>query len=197
MYYVVTEGRARMLDRLSLMDRSTYGVDWMVMKATSARDAVRQWNLFKAGTHPAQGRLELEAARHRTSTPGYTPAWEAESQIISSDIAETLDSVEDRQRELAALRGELSQIQGARAAPAGGAGHRRGAGGAGSRPPRRARPGRSGAGPPEYFSRGSPNLRLAGTPRADGARDVPPFRSSPPWGSLAHCSPGTRQRSRR
>src|SRR5262249_27612138 len=109
MHYVVTEGRARMLDRLSLMDRSTYGVDWMVMNATSARDRAGQGNLFKAGTHPAQGRLELEAARHRTSTPGYTPAWEAESQIISSDIAETLDSVEDRQRELAALRGELSQ----------------------------------------------------------------------------------------
>ena len=119
MYYVVTEGRARMLDRLNLMDRSTYGVDWMVMKAISARDAVRQWNLFKAGTHPAQGRLELEAARHRTSTPGYTPAWEAESQVISSDIADTLDAVEDRQRELAALQGELSQIQGALASRAG------------------------------------------------------------------------------
>src|SRR5262249_60059349 len=109
MYYVVTEGRARTLDRLNLLDRSTYGVDWMVIKATtSARDAVRQWNLFKAGTHPGQGRLELEAARYRTSAPGYTSAWEAESQIISSDIAETLDAVKERQRELAVLQGELS-----------------------------------------------------------------------------------------
>src|SRR5262249_28332898 len=79
---------------------------------TSARDAVRQWNLFKAGTHPGQGRLELEAARYRTSAPGYTSAWEAESQIISSDIAETLDAVKERQRELAVLQGELSQLQG-------------------------------------------------------------------------------------
>ena len=112
MYCVVTEGRARMLDRLNLRDRSTYGVDWMVIKAASARDAVRQWNLFKAGSHPVQGRLEFEAARYRTSTPGYTPAWEAESQVVSSDIAEPLDAVEDRQRALAALQGELSQIPG-------------------------------------------------------------------------------------
>jgi hypothetical protein len=58
MYYTVTEGRARLLERLNLRDRSTYGVDWMVLDASHARDAVRQWGSFKAGTHPLQGALD-------------------------------------------------------------------------------------------------------------------------------------------
>jgi hypothetical protein len=49
LYYTVTEGRARALDRLNLRDRATHGLDWIVLEATNARDAVRQWRLFKLG----------------------------------------------------------------------------------------------------------------------------------------------------
>jgi hypothetical protein len=107
MYYVVTEGRARVLDRMNLLDRSTYGSDWMVLDATSARDAVRQWNAFLAGTHVRQAALELEAAKYRSPVPDYVPAWGAESEIISSDIDETLDTVKARRQELDQLRSRL------------------------------------------------------------------------------------------
>jgi hypothetical protein len=42
LYYVVTEGRARTLDRLNLRDRATYGLDWMVFYASSPPDSLRQ-----------------------------------------------------------------------------------------------------------------------------------------------------------
>ena len=73
MYYTVTQGRARTLERLNLLDRSTYGIDWIVLDAMTARDALRHWGLFKAGTHPFQGALELEAARYRTNAPATCP----------------------------------------------------------------------------------------------------------------------------
>jgi hypothetical protein len=87
MYYVVSEGRARVLDRLNVRDRGTYGVDWIVFPATSSRDAVRQWRLFKAGTHPRQGELELEVSRYRAREPDYAPVWEAEPDVIASQAS--------------------------------------------------------------------------------------------------------------
>jgi hypothetical protein len=111
MHYIVTEGRARTLDLANVHDRSTYGVDWLVLDATSARDAVRQWNLFKAGTHSQQGRLELEAAAYRTTAPGYVPAWQAESEIVASDIEHTLRHVDERRRELERLEADLEGLR--------------------------------------------------------------------------------------
>jgi hypothetical protein len=134
MYYTVTEGRARLLERLNLRDRSTYGVDWMVLDASHARDAVRQWGSFKAGTHPLQGALEAQAASYRTSVPGYVPAWNAESEIVSSDIDRTLGALDEQRRELDELQARLRAV---RSTVLGGAGPRR--------RPRRARPGRGAA----------------------------------------------------
>src|SRR5262249_19086495 len=107
MYYVVTEGRARMLDRVDLRDRASYGVDWIVLKASSPRDALRQWSLLKQGVHPTQGEIELETERYRTDTPGFLPIWEAERLAVSSKIERTLDEVQERQRELAGLQDRL------------------------------------------------------------------------------------------
>jgi hypothetical protein len=111
MYYTVTQGRARQLDRLNLLDRATYGFDWMVLDARSAREAVRQWGLFKAGTHPFQGALEAEVARYRRNALGYVPAWRAESAIVSSDIEQTLDAVAAQRRELDLLQAELREMR--------------------------------------------------------------------------------------
>jgi len=111
MYYAVTEGRARTLDRLDLRDRSTYGVDWIVLDAPSGRDALRQWRLFKAGTHPAQAELELEAARYQARAPGCVPAWEADRDMVSSAIARTVEAVDERRQELGRMQGELTQLR--------------------------------------------------------------------------------------
>ena len=113
MYYTVTQGRARTLERLNLLDRSTYGIDWIVLDAMTARDALRHWGLFKAGTHPFQGALELEVARYRTNAPGYVPAWEAESAIVSSDIDRTIDAVDAQRQELDDLQAHLDDIRSA------------------------------------------------------------------------------------
>jgi hypothetical protein len=113
MYYTVTQGRARTLERLNLLDRSTYGIDWIVLDASTARDALRQWGSFKAGTHPFQGALELEVARYRTNAPGYLPAWAAESAIVSSDIDRTLGAVDAQRRELEELQAHLDDIRSA------------------------------------------------------------------------------------
>jgi hypothetical protein len=112
MYYTVTQGRARALERLNLLDRSTYGIDWIVLDASTARDALRQWGLFKAGTHPFQGALELEVARYRTNAPGYVPAWEAESEVVSSDIERTIGAVAAQRRELDELQARLDDLRG-------------------------------------------------------------------------------------
>jgi hypothetical protein len=112
MYYVVTEGRARMLDRIDLRDRATYGVDWIVIQAASARDAIRQWGLLKAGVHPTQAEIELETERYRMGTPGYLPVWESESLAVSSKIEQTLGEVQERQRELAGLQDRLEAMRG-------------------------------------------------------------------------------------
>jgi hypothetical protein len=107
LYYVVAEGRARRLDRLNLRDRATYGLDWMVFYASSARDALRQWEQFKAGTHIGQKDLELEAARYQERRPGFVAAWEAESQAVASKATLTLEDVEARLRELESERERL------------------------------------------------------------------------------------------
>jgi hypothetical protein len=70
-YYTVTEGRANRLDRLRLRDRSTYGLDWIVLYATSNADAIRQWEQFKSGGHLRQDELEAEAAQYRAASQGY------------------------------------------------------------------------------------------------------------------------------
>ena len=110
-YYVVAEGRARRLDRLNLRDRSTYGLDWMVFYASSAGDALRQWEQFKAGTHIGQEDLELEAARYREGRPGYVPAWEAESQAVAFKAMHTLEDVEARLRVLESERKRLMRLR--------------------------------------------------------------------------------------
>ena len=97
-YYVVTEGRANVLDRLRLRDRSTYGLDWMVFDAGSAGEGIRQWNLYKAGTHPQQAELEAEGAQYRAATSGYAPAWKAEREAIAVEAAGRLRAVEAEQR---------------------------------------------------------------------------------------------------
>lgn len=100
LHYIVTEGRARVLDRLNLRDRGTYGHDWMVLYARSAREALRQWRLFKAGTHPRQGELELEVTRYRLQEPGYAAVWEAETEAIASKAAQALEDLDARREEL-------------------------------------------------------------------------------------------------
>ena len=97
-YYVVTEGRANVLDRLRLRDRSTYGLDWMVFDAGSAGEGIRQRNLYKAGTHPQQAELEAEGAQYRAATSGYAPAWKAEREAIAVEAAGRLRAVEAEQR---------------------------------------------------------------------------------------------------
>jgi hypothetical protein len=100
LHYIVTEGRARVLDRLNLRDRATYGHDWMVLYARTARDALRQWRLFKAGTHPQQGELELEVTRYRLQEAGYTAVWEAETEAIASKAAQAVEDLDARRAEL-------------------------------------------------------------------------------------------------
>lgn len=111
LYYVVAEGRARTLDRLNLRDRATYGLDWMVFYASSARDALRQWEQFKAGTHIGQEDLELEAMRYREGRAGYVVAWEAESQAVASKTIDTLEDVEARLRVLESEREQLIELR--------------------------------------------------------------------------------------
>ena len=111
MYYTVTQGRARLLDRLNLLDRTTYGFDWMVLDAQNSREALRQWGLFKAGIHPFQGELEAHVASYRRDAPGYVPAWEAETEILSTDIDRTLYTVDRQRRELEYLQDELREMR--------------------------------------------------------------------------------------
>jgi hypothetical protein len=112
LYYTVTEGRARALDRLNLRDRATYGLDWMVLEATNARDAVRQWQLFKAGTHPRQGELEAEAARYRVAAPGgYAAPWEAEAEAVGLRAADTVRALDARSQELREEQADLEKTR--------------------------------------------------------------------------------------
>jgi hypothetical protein len=111
MYYAVTEDRANALDRLNLRDRSRYGLDWMVFYASSARDAVRQWTLYKVGTHPRQADLEAEAAKYRAATAGYAPAWEAEREAIAVDAADRLRAVETEQGVLSNAQADLDVLR--------------------------------------------------------------------------------------
>jgi hypothetical protein len=111
LYYTVTEGRARALDRLNLRDRATYGVDWMVFEATSAADAVRQWNRFKAGNHVRQAELELEASSYRTAIPGYAAPWEAESEAVGLRAASELPAINARREMLREEQAELDQAR--------------------------------------------------------------------------------------
>jgi hypothetical protein len=108
LYYVVTEGRARTLDRLNLRDRATYGLDWMVFYASSPPDSLRQWEQFKAGTHIRQAELELEAMSYRERRPEFIAAWEAESQAVAMH---TVEDVEARLRVLEAERVELIRLR--------------------------------------------------------------------------------------
>jgi hypothetical protein len=111
MYYTVTEGRANVLDRLNLRDRSTYGLDWIVLPATSAPDAVRQWRLYKAGTHPQHPELEAEAAQYRMATAGYAPVWQAERDVIAAEAAERLRDVKAQQKALRMAHAELEVVR--------------------------------------------------------------------------------------
>jgi hypothetical protein len=111
LYYTVTEGRARTLDRLNLRDRATYGLDWMVFEATSAADAVRQWNRFKAGNHVRQAELELEASSYRTAVPGYAVPWEAESEAVGLHAASELPAINARREALREEQTELDQTR--------------------------------------------------------------------------------------
>lgn len=111
LYYTVTEGRARTLDRLNLRDRATYGLDWMVFEATSAADAVRQWNRFKAGNHVRQAELELEASSYRTGVSGYAAPWEAESEAVGLRAASELPVIDARREALFEERAELDQTR--------------------------------------------------------------------------------------
>jgi hypothetical protein len=111
LYYIVAEGRARTLDRLNLRDRATYGLDWMVFYASTAQDALRQWEQFKAGTHIGQADLELEASRYRERRPEFVTAWEAESQAIASKEAGTLEDIEARLRVLESEREQLIKLR--------------------------------------------------------------------------------------
>ena len=87
-YYTVTEGRANRLDLLRLRDRSTYGLNWMVLYASSDPDAIRQWEQFKSGTHLRQAELEAEAAEYRAASQGYAPPWQAEREVVAAEAAE-------------------------------------------------------------------------------------------------------------
>jgi hypothetical protein len=69
MHYVVIEGRAKLLEGVTLHDPSTYGVEWIALEARSAGDAVQQWELFKTGAHPHQSAMETEVSGHRTTAP--------------------------------------------------------------------------------------------------------------------------------
>jgi len=111
MYYVVTEGRANALDRLHLRDRATYGLDWMVFYASSARDAVRQWTLYKTGTHPRQANLEAEAAEYRAAAAGFAPAWQSEREAIAVDAADRLHAVEAEQAALRNAQADLDVLR--------------------------------------------------------------------------------------
>jgi hypothetical protein len=111
LYYVVTEGRANVLDRLNLRDRSTYGVDWMVFYASSARDGVRQWNLYKAGMHSRQAELEAEAIQYRVATAGYAPPWEAEPEVVGMDAARRLGAVETEQKIMRDAQADLNLLR--------------------------------------------------------------------------------------
>jgi hypothetical protein len=111
LYYTVTEGRARALDRLNLRDRATYGVDWMVFEATSAADAVRQWQRFKVGNHVRQADLELEASSYRTAVPGYAAPWEAESEAVGLRAAGELSAIEARSEMLREEQAELDETR--------------------------------------------------------------------------------------
>jgi hypothetical protein len=109
MYYSVTEGRARLLDRLNVRDRASYGVDWMVLEGRSARDALHHWRLFKAGTHPRQDELELEVAAYRAQTGGSTVPWEAEADAVGVRARAERARVEARRQELRAADAGLRQ----------------------------------------------------------------------------------------
>jgi hypothetical protein len=113
-YYVVTEGRANLLDRLQLRDRSTYGLDWMVFYASSAADGIRQWEQFQSGAHLEQDELQAEAAKYRAASTGYAPAWQAEREVVAAEAASRVRAeqsvLRERQAKLDAARQDLEQI---------------------------------------------------------------------------------------
>jgi hypothetical protein len=113
-YYTVTEGRANRLDRLRLRDRSTYGLDWMVLYATSNADAIRQWEQFKSGTHLRQDEMEAEAAQYRAASQGYAAPWQAEREVVANEAAERVrveqSALRAREAELNAVRRDLEEI---------------------------------------------------------------------------------------
>jgi hypothetical protein len=113
-YYTVTEGRANRLDRLRLRDRSTYGLDWMVLYATSNADAIRQWEQFKSATHLRQAELEAEAAQYRAASQGYAPPWQVEREVVAAEAAERVraeqSALRAREVELDAVRQDLEEI---------------------------------------------------------------------------------------
>lgn len=111
LYYTVTEGRARALDRLNLRDRATHGLDWIVLEATNARDAVRQWRLFKAGTRPRQSELEAEAARYRAAAPSYAAPWEAEAEAVGLRAADAVRALDARSQELREEQADLEKTR--------------------------------------------------------------------------------------
>jgi hypothetical protein len=113
-YYTVTEGRANRLDQLRLRDRSTYGLDWIVVYATSNPDAIRQWEQFKSGTHLRQADLEAEAVQYRAASLGYAPPWQAEREVVAAEAAEHVRAeqrvLRAREAELDAVRQEFEEI---------------------------------------------------------------------------------------
>jgi hypothetical protein len=113
-YYTVTEGRANRLDLLRLGDRSTYGLDWMVLYASSDPDAISQWEQFKSGTHLRQAELEDEAAQYRAASQGYAPPWQAEREVVAAEAAERVRAeqvaLRAREADLDALRQNLEEI---------------------------------------------------------------------------------------
>jgi hypothetical protein len=113
-YYVVTKGRANLLDRLQLRDRATYGLDWMVFYASSAADGIRQWEEFQSGAHLEQDELQNEAAKYRAATRGYAPAWQAEREVVAAEAAGRVRAeqrvLRERQAHLDAARQDLEQI---------------------------------------------------------------------------------------
>jgi hypothetical protein len=82
----------------------------MVLYASSARDALHQWELYKAGSHTRQVDLEAEATQYRGGTAGYTPAWEAERDAMAVDAEERLRAVETEQRALREAQAELDVV---------------------------------------------------------------------------------------
>ena len=114
----------------------------MVFYASSADDGMRQWSLYKAGTHQRQPELEAEAAQYRAATGGYAPAWEAEREAIAVEAAERLRAVEaeqallrEKQADLDVVRRSLRRI--AAAAPTAIRSRRRGAASSSKEAPRR------------------------------------------------------------